>query len=101
MKREASGAGFTFPYLIDESQQVARAFHAACTPDFFLFDRSRRLVYRGQFDHSRPGNGKPVTGADLRVAVEAVLGGAAVPSLQRPSVGCNIKWKPGNAPDRV
>lgn len=95
MKREASGAGFTFPYLIDESQQVARAFHAACTPDFFLFDRSRRLVYRGQFDDSRPGNGKPVTGADLRAAVEAVLGGAAVPSLQRPSVGCNIKWKPG------
>jgi peroxiredoxin len=99
MKREASSAGFTFPYLVDESQQVARSFRAACTPDLFLFDRNQRLVYRGQFDDSRPNSGKPVTGADLRAAVEAVLAGTAVPTLQRPSVGCNIKWKAGRTPD--
>jgi peroxiredoxin len=98
MKREASAAGFTFPYLRDESQQVARAFHAACTPDFFVFDRQRRLAYRGQFDGSRPKNATPVTGADLRKALDALLAGQPVTRDQRPSVGCNIKWKPGNEP---
>lgn len=93
MKREAEQAGYTFPYLYDESQAVAKAYKAACTPDFFLYDRQRKLVYRGQFDDSRPGNGRPVTGADLRRAVDAVLAGQPVDSLQRPSIGCNIKWK--------
>jgi peroxiredoxin len=91
--------GFTFPYLFDESQEVAKAYGAACTPDFYLFDRTRRLVYRGQMDDSRPGNGRPVTGADLRAAIDAVLAGRQVSGDQRPSVGCNIKWKPGNEPD--
>ena len=99
MAQEARTAGYTFPYLFDESQEVAKAYHAACTPDFYLFDRERRLVYRGQFDDSRPGNGKPVTGADLRRALDAVLAGRPVPQEQRPSLGCNIKWKAGNAPD--
>lgn len=99
MKGEAAEAGYTFPYLRDESQQVAQAFRAACTPDLFLFSRDRRLAYRGQFDDSRPGNGKPVNGADLRNAVDAVLAGQAVPEPQKPSIGCNIKWKPGNEPD--
>ena len=81
------------------SQQTARAYRAACTPDFFLFDASRRLVYRGQFDDSRPGSDRPVTGADLRLAVDAVLAGKPVDADQRPSLGCNIKWKPGNEPD--
>ena len=99
MRSEASSAGFTFPYLFDESQQVAKAFRAACTPDFFVFDRSHALVYRGQFDDSRPGSSGPVTGEDLRAAVDAVLEGTDVPSRQRPSVGCNIKWKPGHAPE--
>jgi hypothetical protein len=86
------------PYLYDESQQVAKAYHAACTPDFFLFDGERRLAYRGRLDASRPGNDEPVTGADLRAAVEAVLAGRPVPEPHHPSAGCNIKWKPGNEP---
>jgi peroxiredoxin len=93
MRREAARVGYTFPYLYDESQDIARAFHAACTPDFFLFDRDHRLVYRGQFDGSRPGSGRPVTGADLRAAADAVLAGRPVTHDQKPSVGCNIKWK--------
>lgn len=99
MKEEAVRVGYTFPYLYDESQEVAKAFRAACTPDFFLFDRAGRLVYRGQFDDSRPGNGKPVTGADLRAAADAALAGAPVAEKQRPSVGCNIKWHPGHEPE--
>ena len=98
MAEEIKQVGYTFPYLSDESQEVAKAYRAACTPDFYLFDRDRRLVYRGQFDDSRPGNTRPVTGADLRAALDAVLAGRAAPSHQRPSLGCNIKWKPGNAP---
>lgn len=93
MQDEAKAAGYTFPYLYDETQQVAKAFRAACTPDFFLFDRNGRLAYRGQFDDSRPSNGVPVTGADLREAADAVLAGRAVPEPQKPSIGCNIKWK--------
>ena len=93
MRVEKREAGYTFPYLFDESQDVARAYHAACTPDFFLFDEDRRLVYRGQLDDSRPGNGVPVTGRDLRGALDAVLEGRPVPTDQRPSLGCNIKWK--------
>jgi peroxiredoxin len=100
MAEEAARAGWRFPYLVDESQEVAKAYHAACTPDFFLFDRSRRLVYRGQFDGSRPGNGVPVTGSDLRAAVDAVLAGRPVPGEQQQSVGCGIKWRPGREPDR-
>src|SRR3954468_12586600 len=99
MKDEAAAVGYTFPYLFDASQQVAKAFRAACTPDLFLFDRSGKLVYRGQFDDSRPGNGHPVTGADLRAAADAVLGGESVPAEQKASMGCNIKWKKGNEPD--
>jgi peroxiredoxin len=99
MAEEARDAGYAFSYLFDESQQVARAYRAACTPDFFLFDRGRRLVYRGQMDASRPGNGLPVTGADLRAALDAVLSGGPVPADQKPSIGCNIKWKAGNEPD--
>jgi peroxiredoxin len=91
--------GFTFPYLYDETQEVAKSYHAACTPDFFLFDGQRRLVYRGQMDDSRPGNNVPITGADLRAALDAVLEGRPVPERQRPSMGCNIKWKPGNEPE--
>jgi peroxiredoxin len=99
MAEEAAHHGWTFPYLYDESQEVAQAYRAACTPDAYLFDGQRRLVYRGQLDDSRPGNGLPVTGADVRAALEAVLAGRPVPEDQRPSVGCNIKWKPGNQPD--
>jgi peroxiredoxin len=99
MADEALRQGWTFPYLYDEDQSVAQAYRAACTPDFFLFDAERRLVYRGQLDASRPGNGLPVTGADLRSAVDAVLAGRPVDADQRPSLGCNIKWKPGNEPD--
>lgn len=99
MAQEAQAAGYIFPYLFDETQQVAQAYRAACTPDFYLFDGARRLVYRGQFDDSRPGNGVPVTGKDLRAAVEAVLAGKPVSPNQKPSLGCNIKWKPGNEPD--
>ncbi len=98
MAEEARAAGYPFPYLYDETQEVAKAYRAACTPDFFLFDADRRLVYRGQFDSSRPGHGAP-TGADLRAAADAVLAGRALPAEQRPSIGCNIKWKRGNAPD--
>ena len=93
MKAERAAAGYPFAYLHDESQAVARAYGAACTPDFFLFDAEHRLVYRGQFDDSRPGNGRPVTGADLRAALDAVLAGQAPAEDQRPSLGCNIKWK--------
>lgn len=99
MLQDAARYGYVFPYLVDDDQQVARAFRAACTPDFFLFDQDRRLAYRGQFDDSRPGNALPVTGADLSAAVEALLEGREVPERQKPSIGCNIKWKPGNEPD--
>ncbi len=99
MKREKRTIGYTFPYLHDESQQVARAYRAACTPDFFLFDRERRLVYRGQMDGGRPGNNVPVTGKDLRAALDAVLAGRPAPADQKPSMGCNIKWKARNAPE--
>ena len=98
MRAEAAATGFTFPYLLDENQQVAKAYDAACTPDFFLFDQARKLVYRGQLDGSRPGNNIPVNGADLRAALEAGLHGREQASDQKPSVGCNIKWKPGNEP---
>lgn len=100
MAEEIQSAGYRFPYLYDESQEVAMAYQAACTPDFFLFDRDRRLVYRGQFDDSRPRveNPLPVTGADLRAALDAVLDHKPVPAVQRPSMGCNIKWKAGNEP---
>ena len=90
--------GLSFPLLYDETQAVAQAFTAACTPDFFLFDRNRQLVYRGQLDDSRPGNGKPLTGSDLREAIDAVLADEPISSDQKPSIGCNIKWKPGNEP---
>lgn len=99
MAEEVKRAGYTFPYLYDESQEVAKAYRAACTPDFFLFDKDRRLVYRGQMDDSRPGSPIPVTGADLRGALDAVLEGQSVRAEQKPSMGCNIKWKPGNEPD--
>ena len=99
MKQEVKAAGYVFPYLYDEAQSAARAYRAACTPDIFLFDKNRKLVYRGQFDDSRPGNGLPVTGRDLRAALDAVLAGKPVPEPQTASMGCNIKWKPGNAPD--
>jgi peroxiredoxin len=92
-------AGFTFPYLYDESQRVARAYHAACTPDFFLYDQARRLAYRGQFDDSRPRSAVEVTGESMRVAVESVLKGEAVPEPHYPSIGCSIKWRPGNEPE--
>jgi peroxiredoxin len=93
MRREVASRGYTFPYLYDEDQSVARAYRAACTPDFFLFDAELRLVYRGELDDSRPGNGKPVTGAALRAAIDAVLDGRAPSGQQVPSMGCNIKWK--------
>ena len=99
MKEEVVNAGYTFPYLYDESQAVAKAYRAACTPDIYLFDRGRRLVYRGQFDASRPGNGIPVTGKDLRAALDAVLAGKPTSEMQVASMGCNIKWKAGNEPD--
>ena len=99
MKREAETWGYTFPYLLDEGQDIARKYRAACTPDFYVFDAERRLVYRGQLDDSRPSNDKPVDGHDLRAALEAVLGGSPASERQVPSIGCNIKWKPGNAPD--
>jgi peroxiredoxin len=93
MKVEQRRRGYTFPYLFDASQDVARAYDAACTPDFFLYGKDGRLAYRGQFDDSRPGNGKPITGADLTAAVDAVLAGKAPPPTQKPSMGCNIKWR--------
>ena len=98
LAHQARAAGFTFPYLFDETQEVAQAFTAACTPDFFLFDGERHLFYRGQLDGSRPGNGQPVDGRDLRDAIVAVLAGAAAPASQKASIGCNIKWKAGHAP---
>ncbi|MFM7161747.1 MAG: thioredoxin family protein, partial [Planctomycetaceae bacterium] len=98
MIEEARDAGYNFPYLFDESQQVAQAYQAACTPDFYVFDRERKLRYRGQFDDSRPGNGVIITGTDLRLAIASVLAGQAPPERQVPSIGCNIKWRPGNAP---
>ena len=93
LKKQAKTQGFRFPYLFDETQGVARAYKAACTPDIYLFDADFKLVYRGQFDGSRPGNGVPVTGEDLRDALDAVLGGKKPSSDQRASIGCNIKWK--------
>jgi peroxiredoxin len=99
MKSEAATQGYTFPYLFDESQLVAQAYRAACTPDFYVFDSQQKLVYRGQLDDSRPKSDKPLTGADLRTALDHVLSGQPVPSAQRPSIGCNIKWRPGAEPD--
>ena len=98
MKAEAEGFGYRFPYLYDEDQSVAAAYSAMCTPDFFLFDGDRKLAYRGRFDESRPDSGIPVTGRDLRAAVDAVLAGEQVPGEQYPSMGCSIKWKPDNTP---
>jgi len=91
--------GWTFPFLFDDTQEVAKAYHAACTPDFYVFDGGLRLAYRGQLDESRPSTQAPVTGRDLRAAIDAVLAGRPAPADQRPSIGCNIKWKPGNEPD--
>ena len=99
MAEEIKARGYTFPYLIDETQEVAKAYRAACTPDFYVFDAQRQLVYRGQMDGARPGNDIPITGADLRAALDAVLEGRPTPEEQRPSIGCNIKWKPGNEPE--
>lgn len=99
MVAEAEERGYAFPYLFDETQEVAKAYRAACTPDFFLFDQERKLVYRGQLDDSRPGNGVPVTGKDLRAALDAVLGGKKPAEEQRASLGCNIKWKAGKEPE--
>ncbi|MDR4479026.1 MAG: thioredoxin family protein [Nitrospira sp.] len=98
LKEMAERLGFAFPFCCDDTQEVAKAYRAACTPDFYLFDQHRRLAYRGQLDDSRPGNNKPVTGCDLRAAIDAVLGGKPVNPNQKASVGCSIKWKPGNAP---
>ena len=98
MKEDAKKYGYSFPYLYDESQAVAKAYQAACTPDFFLFDKQHKLVYRGQFDDSRPQSGLPITGADLRAACDAVLAGKKVSDQQKPSIGCNIKWKVGKEP---
>jgi peroxiredoxin len=99
MAAEVKHRGYKFPYLFDETQDVAQAYRAACTPDFYVFDKEQRLVYRGQFDASRPDSGIPVTGADVRAALDAVLAGKKPAAEQRPSIGCNIKWKPGGAPD--
>ena len=98
MAREKAEVGYTFPYLYDETQQVALAYKAACTPDFYVFDKDQKLVYRGQLDGSRPGNPIPITGKDLRAALDAALAGKPVSDDQRPSIGCNIKWKRGNEP---
>ena len=99
MVHEAEERGYPFPYLYDETQEVAKAYHAACTPDFYLFDAGRKLVYRGQLDPSRPGSDVPVTGRDLRAAVDALLSGKPPLAEQVPSLGCNVKWKPGHHPD--
>ncbi len=99
MAEDKSNFGYPFPYLMDESQETAKAYRAACTPDFYVFDKDRRLAYRGRFDESRPGNDKAVTGEDIRAALDAVLAGRAVEGEQVASAGCNIKWKAGNAPD--
>jgi peroxiredoxin len=101
MRQEVARIGYTFPYLYDATQEVAKSYRAACTPDCFLFDKDRKLIYRGQLDDSRPGNSQPITGADLRAAIDAVLQGRPVSPDQKPSIGCNIKWKPGNEPDYV
>ncbi len=98
MREQVSEVGFTFPYLRDDSQEVAKAYRAACTPDFYVFDADRTLVYRGQMDDARPGNDQPVDGADLRAALDALLAGEPVPQDQKPSMGCNVKWAPGNEP---
>jgi peroxiredoxin len=98
LREMAERLAFRFPLCVDDTQEVAKSYRAACTPDFFLFDEQRRLVYRGQLDDSRPGNNRPVTGKDLRAAIDAVLAGQAVDGHQKPSIGCGIKWKPGNAP---
>ncbi|MBN1586470.1 MAG: thioredoxin family protein [Candidatus Omnitrophica bacterium] len=99
LKKMAQQLGFAFPLLYDETQEVAKAYTAACTPDFFLFNANHKLTYRGQLDDSRPENGKPVTGKDLRAAMDAVVINGTVDGNQKPSMGCNIKWKPGNEPD--
>ncbi len=101
MRQESAKRGYTFPYLFDADQDVAKAYQAACTPDFYLFDADRQLVYRGQLDASRPGNDRPVDGVDLRCAIDAVLAGNAVNDHQEPSIGCNIKWRPGNGPNEA
>ena len=98
LKQMAKEEGYTFPYCYDETQKVAKAYTAACTPEFFLFDEERKLVYRGQLDDSRPSNGLPVTGKDLRAAINAILSNQPISQHQRPSIGCNIKWKRGNEP---
>ncbi|MGN9841625.1 thioredoxin family protein [Nonomuraea sp. H19] len=98
LAEQAARARFTFPYLLDDTQEVAKAYKAACTPDFFLYDARLRLVYRGEFDGARPGNSEPVTGASLRAAINALLESGEVPAEQHPSLGCGIKWKPGNEP---
>ncbi len=98
MREQAREVGFAFPYLRDDSQEVAKAYRAACTPDFYVFDADRALVYRGQLDDARPGNDQPVDGRDLRAALDALLAGEPVPADQRPSMGCNVKWTPGNEP---
>ena len=99
MAKESKAAGYTFPYLFDATQEVAKSYRAACTPDFFVFDKFRKLVYRGQMDSSRPGTAIPVTGSDLRATLDAMLAGKQVPREQKASLGCNIKWKAGNEPD--
>ena len=99
MQEEAKRVGYTFPYLFDESQAVAKAYHAACTPEFYIFDKQRKLAYRGCMDGSTPGNAVPTTGEDLQAALDAVLAGKPISGEQKPSMGCNIKWKPGNEPD--
>lgn len=99
MVHEVETRGYTFPYLFDESQDVAKAYHAACTPDFYVFDQDQKLAYRGQLDSSRPDSGVPLTGADLRGALDAVLAGQPAPAEQKPSIGCNIKWRPGGEPE--
>ena len=99
MALEVKASGYTFPYLYDETQKVAKAYHAACTPDFFLFDKAHKLVYRGRYDESRPESGIPVTGADLKRAMDAVLAGKPIAAEQKGSIGCNIKWKKGNQPE--
>ncbi len=101
LKEMAERLVLRFPFCFDETQEVAKAYKAACTPDFYLFDGERRLVYRGQFDDSRPGTNKPVTGSDLRGAIDAVLGGKPVDRNQKASIGCSIKWKPGQAPSHA
>ena len=99
MSEDAAKYSYPFPYLFDESQEIAKAYRAACTPDFFLYDRKRTLVYRGQYDSSRPKNSEPVTGEDLRNSTNALIQGSIIPAEQKPSMGCNIKWKKGEEPN--